>query len=319
MDMRTRRRRRPIEVFVSYSRQDAALVTPIVALIRTTRRLVFQDLDSLRAGDRWRPQIDGAVRAARLVVVFWCDHARSSPFVAEEYRKAISWDKDVVPVLLDGTPLPDDLGQFHALDFCQLAARLHPQVIAPQPAQEPARPVQTSRHRLVALVVGSLGAVVLGASILLGVLPRSSPVGHGSAPVVQPSPAPPDPTAGASRPAQMPQVQVTPQPDRNLATPDSEPPPAPPVIAPPAPPVIPQPTPEPPSWLNTPYGGVWILAGFVLVSGLYALLRHLWERARERAILGQLTSAEALTATAIAEKLGHELLSRAEAPPADRS
>lgn len=171
------RRRGRVEVFVSYSRQDAELVTPIVALIRTTRRLVFQDLDSLRAGERWHPQIEAAVRAARLVVVFWCDHARSSAYVAEEYQKAISWDKDVVPVLLDPTPLPEDLGAFQAVDFRHLAARLHPPPEGPPSAMErglsseptPAAPPESLRPVLARSVMRRRWLVPV-AGVSLGVL-----------------------------------------------------------------------------------------------------------------------------------------------------
>lgn len=51
-----------VNVFVSYSHDDAALVTPIVKLLRVNKALVFQDLDSIELGKRWREQAGRAVR-----------------------------------------------------------------------------------------------------------------------------------------------------------------------------------------------------------------------------------------------------------------
>jgi len=49
------REREPFRIFLSYSRIDAGLVRPVVGLLRATRGLVFQDEDSLHAGQPWRP------------------------------------------------------------------------------------------------------------------------------------------------------------------------------------------------------------------------------------------------------------------------
>src|SRR5262245_48912246 len=106
-----------VSVFVSYSHNDVALVTPIVKLLRLNRSLVFQDTDSIELGKKWREQAGRALADARLVVLFWCVHWSHSSEVASEYKSALNTGKDLLPVLLDATPLPAELSEFQWIDF----------------------------------------------------------------------------------------------------------------------------------------------------------------------------------------------------------
>lgn len=104
-------------IFVSYSHRDAALVTPVVALLRASEALVFRDADGLKPGKRWREQLSTAIGESKIVLVFWCHHAAASEDVRKEYSSAIESGKDVLPVLLDATPLPSELADFQYIDF----------------------------------------------------------------------------------------------------------------------------------------------------------------------------------------------------------
>jgi hypothetical protein len=106
-----------INVFVSYSHADASLVAPVVRLLRVNKSLVFQDTDGISPGKRWREEIAKALAESNLVVVFWCHHAFRSNEVSTEWRAAIEQGKEVLPLLLDATPLPSDLGNFQWIDF----------------------------------------------------------------------------------------------------------------------------------------------------------------------------------------------------------
>jgi hypothetical protein len=44
----------PSSIFISYSHQDADLVKPVVGLLRGTMDLVYQDLDNIKPGGKWR-------------------------------------------------------------------------------------------------------------------------------------------------------------------------------------------------------------------------------------------------------------------------
>ena len=106
-----------INVFVSYSHADAPLVAPVVSLLRVNKSLVFQDTDRIPPGKRWRDEIAKALAESNLVVVFWCHHASRSNEVSAEWRAAIEQGKDLLPLLLDATPLPSELGNFQWIDF----------------------------------------------------------------------------------------------------------------------------------------------------------------------------------------------------------
>jgi hypothetical protein len=105
------------KVFVSYSRNDRNIVSPVVDLLRVTGSRVFRDEDSIRPGEKWRLAITESLRAAKTCVVFWCIHSAKSEEVRREYRTAIELEKEVVPVLLDNTKLVDDLRSYQAVDL----------------------------------------------------------------------------------------------------------------------------------------------------------------------------------------------------------
>jgi hypothetical protein len=121
-------------VFISYSRSDVAIVSPIVRLLRTAIagipsvsgnqwELVFQDVNNIEPGRKWKKTIDDAIAAAERVFVFWCTHSAKSDQVRREYELGLKLSKVLVPVLLDDTPLPDSLSCINGVDLREL--RIH--------------------------------------------------------------------------------------------------------------------------------------------------------------------------------------------------
>lgn len=125
------------EIFVSYSHRDSDLVGPIVALLRASEALVFRDADQLKPGTKWRQQLDTAISNSRILVVFWCSHSRSSEEVKKEYTAAIEQHKDVLPLLIDDTPLPAELAEYQYIDFRAAFPHGH---AADQPSPSPQSP-----------------------------------------------------------------------------------------------------------------------------------------------------------------------------------
>jgi hypothetical protein len=105
------------QLFVSYSRKDVKKVRPVVELMRVSGGKVFRDEDSIPPGKRWRDLLVKAVEAANIVVVFWSQYSSKSEEVSEEFALAVKLGKDIVPVLLDDTPLPPVLAAFQNVDF----------------------------------------------------------------------------------------------------------------------------------------------------------------------------------------------------------
>lgn len=114
-----------VSVFISYSHADAILVDPVVRLLRVNTSLVFVDTDHIRPGKRWRDEIGGALASSDLVVVFWCAHAAESDEVAQEWRSALTAGKDLLPLLLDATPLPAALHEYQWIDFRGMVGQHH--------------------------------------------------------------------------------------------------------------------------------------------------------------------------------------------------
>lgn len=105
-----------LQIFVSYSRIDKDIVVPIAKVLRLSAE-VFRDEDSLTPGTRWKEEIDRRIDESDIVIVFWSRAASDSKNVEKEYYRAIDKSKDVVPLLLDDTPLSSPLMEYQWLDF----------------------------------------------------------------------------------------------------------------------------------------------------------------------------------------------------------
>ncbi len=104
-------------VFVSYSRLDRNIVAPIVQLLRIVDTAVFRDEDSIQPGKKWQVAIHESLNSCHTIVLFWSAAAAESKAVESEYQAAIGLRKDIVPVLLDDTPLIEELNQYQWIDF----------------------------------------------------------------------------------------------------------------------------------------------------------------------------------------------------------
>jgi hypothetical protein len=115
----------PSSAFVSYSHADSELVEPLVTFLRAFVGSVFLDKTSIRPGTKWRDEIENAVRGSDLIALFWCIHSLQSEDVKWEYTLALSEAKNIMPILLDSTPLPDVLSPFQWVDLRPMASLAH--------------------------------------------------------------------------------------------------------------------------------------------------------------------------------------------------
>ncbi|MVM31185.1 TIR domain-containing protein [Spirosoma sp. HMF4905] len=112
------------KLFVSYSHADTKFAKLIVDLLRVNAELeyVFYDKDTLKPGQKWAKEITKALNEVQKVLVIWCEHALASSYVKREYMLASKQDKELIPVLLDDTPLPKRLSLFQGID-CREAVK----------------------------------------------------------------------------------------------------------------------------------------------------------------------------------------------------
>jgi hypothetical protein len=92
------------------------MATLVVQLLRA-RDDVFYDVDSIPAGERWLDALLRAIDNATHFYLLWCAHSAGSKEVEREWRRAISGNKRLVPVLLDSTPLIQPLTEYQWVDF----------------------------------------------------------------------------------------------------------------------------------------------------------------------------------------------------------
>jgi hypothetical protein len=131
-------------VFISYSHQDAKLVTPLVRLLRYERNdLIFHDKQDIRDGEPWEPQLLQRLNEVHTVMVFWCRHSAQSEYVRKEYLQGIAQHKKILPVILDETTMATELAAYQGIDFRESGIHAStvpaPQSVpAPAPAPAPA-------------------------------------------------------------------------------------------------------------------------------------------------------------------------------------
>jgi TIR domain len=112
--------------FISYSHMDEEFIEPVVQLLRATGAPLFRDRDEIRAGQKWRAELHKQLQQADVIVVFWSKHASTSVEVEAEWRRAVELGKDVIPVLLDGTPLNTVLSEYQYIDLGSIMRVGHP-------------------------------------------------------------------------------------------------------------------------------------------------------------------------------------------------
>ena len=103
------------DVFVSYSRNDKARVSPLVAAIKAKGWSVWWD-PSIAAGQQFDDQIEAELQGASAVLVVWTPTSVASRWVRGEARDAAERDI-LVPVRFDNARLPIDARAIQTTDL----------------------------------------------------------------------------------------------------------------------------------------------------------------------------------------------------------
>jgi hypothetical protein len=115
-----------VNVFVSYSPADSDLVSAIISLLSSgSGELVYRDAESLRTRRAVREDLATSVAESDVVLVFWCHHSFTSYDVRKECDLALEQGKDMLPLLLDDTPLPRKLATQRTIDLRARVGVMH--------------------------------------------------------------------------------------------------------------------------------------------------------------------------------------------------
>lgn len=100
---------------ILYSRHDEAAALKAYRLARVYGPAHMDS--SIKPGEQWRPAMASAICSGGTVLLLWSARAASSAEVAGELQTARGCGARVVPVLLDGAPLPGGLIGVQAVDW----------------------------------------------------------------------------------------------------------------------------------------------------------------------------------------------------------
>ncbi len=104
-------------LFISYCHDDSEIVYLMVSLLKAAEVRILWD-QAIRPGQKWQDVLLDWLIEADLAFIFWSAHAAKSDWVATEYELLTSQDeKALIPVLLDDSPLPTELGRRQAIDM----------------------------------------------------------------------------------------------------------------------------------------------------------------------------------------------------------
>lgn len=100
---------------ILYAHADAPRLAPFAALAAVWGPVV--EYRTQRPGELWREHMAREIGRARTVLVLWSAAAAGSAELQTELRIAYANRRArLVPVLLDATPMPAELGARHAID-----------------------------------------------------------------------------------------------------------------------------------------------------------------------------------------------------------
>jgi cellulose biosynthesis protein BcsQ len=107
-------------VFVSYASEDRPRIARVAYALSAKGFDVFWDRETLLTGQSWRNQVESALDAADVVLVFWSQRSVSSAWVQEEAAEGLRRGI-LLPVLLDDANPPLSFRSLQALPLTQVS------------------------------------------------------------------------------------------------------------------------------------------------------------------------------------------------------
>lgn len=104
-------------VFLSYSRNNDVEAKHIQQMLVKKGIKVWRDQESIYGGEHWPKAIGEGISNHTLFILLWSKEAEDSHFVEFEWNTALALQKIVIPILLDGTPLPFSLQGINSVSY----------------------------------------------------------------------------------------------------------------------------------------------------------------------------------------------------------
>jgi hypothetical protein len=109
------------DIFASYAREDLEVVEHLKERYAALGLYLFVDLDDLRSGARWRPELFKRIDSSDLFQLFWSHSSKHSEYVAIEWEHAlraqeIKGGRFIRPVYWE-EPIPEIPGELAEINF----------------------------------------------------------------------------------------------------------------------------------------------------------------------------------------------------------
>jgi hypothetical protein len=95
------------DAFISHASEDRHTAERLETALGRAR--VWFDRSDIRVGTLLGRELLSNIRKSRVLVLVWSTSAQASPWVQSEWISAVNLGKPVMPVVLDGAPLPQSL------------------------------------------------------------------------------------------------------------------------------------------------------------------------------------------------------------------
>ena len=105
------------KVFISYSREDAGLVYPLVARLKRHGVSIWIDEHNIKSGMRWDVAIEEALRDASHMLVILSKASVESQYVRAEIDLALDTNTIIVPILISPCTRPFQIRQIQYINF----------------------------------------------------------------------------------------------------------------------------------------------------------------------------------------------------------
>jgi|GEM_PF-3720119 len=109
-----------IQVFISYSRKNKDIAEQIENRLNNSYRdkfKLFRDEHHIRAGSDWEKTLEEEVKKCDVMLVIVTSEAKASEWVSKEIEEAKKRNKHVIPIQVNNTLLPKQLGHLQAIQL----------------------------------------------------------------------------------------------------------------------------------------------------------------------------------------------------------
>ncbi len=147
-------------VFISYAKQDLETATRIERALSSLGYSPMREESTVYAGGHWANEVRESIASNHVLLVLWSRHAAGSHFVQFEWTMGIALGKNIIPCLLDDTPLAPVLNSYPCVslqDIVDSTPKVFETIGRPSPEMKP-EPLKEPLDNLAGATMVTMGA-----------------------------------------------------------------------------------------------------------------------------------------------------------------